>query len=192
MIVVISGASGAGKTTIAKYILQVFINARMLESHTVRLARESDALGEYVYISKLKFFVLWLFRFFLWTVKIHGINYGTAKLSVLAAALKKSSIFLMVLTPFVLEKLNRFARRQGIDILYFYILSPGPEVLRERLLKRGDKPEEVERRVQDCLDWDEKVKAMTDIPFIFLRNEGDITEAANTVIAHLIEETTSS
>lgn len=187
MIVTISGVSGTGKTTIAKTILEVFLNSRMLESYTVRLARGSDAPGEYIHVSKFKFFILRFFGFFLWTVNIHGINYGTAKISILATVKEKNAIFLMILTPAVLSKLRKFTVKYGVDVLCFYILSPDPESLRKRLLKRGDKPEDVERRIHDCLNWDEKIRTRADIPFIFIKNEGDITEAANRVFGHLIE-----
>jgi len=183
MIVTISGASGAGKTTIAGWLLRLLPNSGMVPSHTTRSSRPSDIGGEYIHISKFIFWLFNIFRFFIWTVHPYGHNYGTAKRSV-NKALRDNTCFGIMLLFDTVDKLRSYARKRGEEnqVISFYIISPPIEVLRERLIGRGENPESVERRLSDCQRQDEEA-IKSDIPYIFVRNDEEI----DLVVAHVMK-----
>lgn len=56
MILTLTGASGAGKTTIARILLKELpLDVMMVPSYTTRKPRESDIEGECKYVSELRF-----------------------------------------------------------------------------------------------------------------------------------------
>lgn len=195
MIVVICGVSGAGKTVIVSSLLQVFPNSGRIESYTVRLKRETDPQGEYIHVSDEEFKALDSSGFFLWKVGPFGSKYGTAKSSIKSAAEKKSRISFITLIPniIIFDLLEKFTDSLGgVDIMYCYILSPGPDIIRKRLSKPGRDNEDMEKRIKECANWDDWAKReyLTGrIPFIFVSNdkEGDITEPANFILNSIME-----
>lgn len=183
MILTLTGASGAGKTTIAKELLEKLpINAQMVPSYTTRKPRDSDLPGEYKYISKLRFWFLKNFRVFLWTVYPHGNSYGTTKRWV-TRALRGDDVYIMLLFSDGLMALNSFAEKKGYRerIFSFYVIAPPREILRERLQNRGDKKDEVEKRLEDCIRWDSEAKK-SGISYEFVKNNGTIESVTEEVI----------
>lgn len=193
MIVVICGVSGAGKTTIVDGLLELLPVGRRIESYTTRPSRKTDPSGEYVYISEEEFERLDSIRFFLWTVGPFGSKYGTARSSVKAAVGKKNGIDVMTVVPETAVLLKNFTDSLGgVDIMYFYILSPGLDILRRRLSKPERSNEDIEKRIRECInldDWAKKEYLAGRIPFIFLTNdkEGDIIEPINYIFSAIIE-----
>src|SRR3989344_6825726 len=169
MIITISGASGAGKTTIEKSLLNKLNNAEVVVSITTRDRRENDNPNEYKYISKLWFRLLDKLGSFLWTVNIHGNWYGTLKSSVKKALKQYDKISLMILVPDRVKNLLDYARERGSEefVLSFYILSPSSEILKKRLQDRGDSEFEIAKRIKDCEKWDAEALA-SDLPYIFV------------------------
>lgn len=176
MILTLTGASGSGKTTIAEELLKEFpIESQLVPSYTTRKPRDTDLPGEYVYIGKFKFWLMDLLGIFIWTVYPHGNNYGTTKLWVKRALRNDNLVYIMILTPDAVKKLNSFAEKLGYfeQVFCFYILSPPREVLRERLKKRGDSEEEVEKRLANCSKWDWEAFG-SGIRYEYLRNDKEV------------------
>lgn len=182
MILTLTGASGAGKTTIAKELLEKLpIDAQVVPSYTIRKFRKprpTDISGEYKYVSGLRFWFLKTIGAFCWTAYPHGNSYGTTKRWVTRALQDDDVIYIMILTPDAIKTLKRFAERKGLfgQVYSFYVYSPPQEVLRQRLEKRGDSAEEVAKRLADCLRWDQNVLS-SGISYEFVRNDGNIEEA---------------
>ncbi|OGM98644.1 MAG: hypothetical protein A2915_02275 [Candidatus Yanofskybacteria bacterium RIFCSPLOWO2_01_FULL_41_34] len=182
MILTLTGASGAGKTTIAKKLLKnLTIDAQMVPSYTIRKFRKprpTDIPGEYKYVTRLWFWFLEKIGAFLWTVHVHGNSYGTTKRWVVRGLRDDNTIHIMILLSDAIKTLREFAEEKGLlDQVYsFYICSPPQEVLRVRLEKRGDSQGEVKKRLADCLKWDQNALS-SGISYEFVKNDGEIREA---------------
>lgn len=186
MILTLTGASCAGKGFIASKLLKRLPNAKLIPSHTTRGKEDRDLPGEYVYLTSEEFKALKDARAFLWHVSAHGNEYGTM-LALLDEAFKQEDrIFIMMLVNAV-DKLIAHARPKNKEneILSFYILS-NRNVRRERFAKRGDKPEDIERRLRDCEMWDEAA-LQSKVPYIFIENNSDIVLPVDEIV-ELVKE----
>lgn len=193
MILTLTGASGAGKTTIAGELLRELpIDAQMVPSYTIRKLRKprpTDLPGEYRYVSRFWFWLLKTIGAFLWTVYPHGNSYGTTKRWAAKALKDDDTVYIMLLFSDAVKKLNNFAEKIGCSNRVFscYVLSPSQEVLRNRLTTRGDKEEEVEKRLKDCIKWDSE--AMTSgIPYEFVKNDDTIKSVTEEVVGRFIQK----
>lgn len=167
MIWTITGPSASGKTTLVKNLLAAVPSARPLQSATTRAPRPSDAAGEYEYLSSAEFDTALREGAFLWSVSPHGNLYGTRKKAINEAIFL--GIHLSILVIEAVEMLRTHAREAaGEDaIRSIYIDIADTDELRRRITGRGDTPEEIERRLKECLDWNERAKR-SGIPFYFL------------------------
>jgi len=183
MILTLTGASGAGKTTITNLLLSRLPNAKRIASHTTRSHRETDPLGEYIYLNSSEFMKMDMNGEFLWTVKVHGDYYGTAVKLVDEALNDGDTVYIMVLVKVSISILTSYAQAmaKANRVKSFYILSPGAEVLRGRLEKRGDDKETIERRLIGCAEWDSAAKR-SNILFIFLKNDKELGETVDEII----------
>lgn len=172
-IITISGPSGSGKTTLADHLLSLGPQYRMIESATTRPPRERDRPNEFLYLAQEEFNQMEHEDKFLWvTPPIHGTRYGTLRESV-EKALKGSNISIMVITIECLPLLSLHATKDVRSIVGLYILSPGEETLRLRMNRRGDNPQEIEKRINECRDWDTRAIKLNEIaPFNFIHNTG--------------------
>ena len=160
----ISGASASGKTSVARELLSFLPDARMLLSFTTRTPRPSDVPGEYRYVSEEAFAELEKESAFLWSVSVHGNRYGTLKESVHTAL--AGGIHIAILTILAAEHLAAFlaAHAAGTQFLPFYLRTGDERLLEERLRKRGDSPEDIRIRIEECQDWNMRA-ARSSFPF---------------------------
>lgn len=172
-IITFTGASGAGKTTVARALLAQKSTLKILTSTTTRKKRESDLAGEYEYVRPAKFRTMQKKNAFLWTVETHGFSYGTRRDFVDAALNDSSHIYLMLLVPDILPILRDYAHGR---IRHFFLTIPDPEVLRARLVGRGDGEGAVARRLADCKTWEQEARDSS-TPYIFVANDGTVDEA---------------
>ncbi len=189
MILTLTGASGAGKTTIARSLLgELPLDVMMVPSYTTRKPRDTDIEGEYKYVSELRFRFLKKINSFLWTVYPHGNSYGTTTRWVTKALRDDNTAYIMILTPDAVAKLMSFAEKVSCadKIFSFCVLSPTQEILRKRLMARGDKEEEIERRLADCVEWDYKAKT-SGIPYEFVENNDTVESVTKEIVVHFLE-----
>lgn len=180
-IITLTGSSGAGKTTIAAHLLTALPTLKLIVSLTTRAARPSDLPGEYqCNLTSKEFSDRAVRNEFLWNVRAHENYYGTLRSSV-DDALKASHPSLMLLVPHVLVLLHRYAPNQ---VTSFYISAPPEEELRRRLKKRGDKADDIEKRIAECVPWDIEA-ATSKIPYLFVRNNGAIEKPVQAILNYL-------
>ena len=180
----ISGASGAGKTTLMEALIERYPERfHRFQSVTTRTLRPTD-MDSYISITPEEFTAWEKAGKFAWTLDVHNTRYGTTKESIDEAIRdKRASIF--VIAPDIVEKLEDIVGKDKIFAVY--VLSCTPEALRRRLLERGDAEGVIERRINDCLLWDARAQQSA-VPFRFVENSGTVDELVNNVLKLLIED----
>jgi len=182
-----TAASGTGKTSAIKYLLDFHSVFRLLPSYTTREWREGDLDGEYVYLSIGEFSKMESNYDFHWTTEPHEdkdgniIRYGTTHYS-LKKALKLPNYSLMSAVHDVMGKLSRYAKDA---LLPFYIIPPEEQILRQRLKNRGDAEDSIEKRILDCKDWYDEAKS-SGFPYTYITSNSTIKESAEQVIDKLL------
>lgn len=168
MLVSITGPSGVGKTTLLHNLIKKLPEARPLISYTTRDPRPSDEPGEYAYVSKEEFDTIAASGAFLWEAHTYVNRYGTKKEDVDRAL--AGGFYLPVLVIDAVKKLDEYARSAGKvhEVRHLYILIEDIDELRNRLMERGDSPEEREARIKECLHWNEQARA-SGVPFIYIQ-----------------------
>lgn len=182
MILTISGASGSGKTTIARALLGYLPNAKFLHSYTTRSPRPTDIPGEFTYLDRPTFESMRQTDEFIWAADFGETSVGT-RVSDLDKALKdKNKLWITVLIPDVLPRLFAYAKqiKKENSIRSIYIKSECDEILRDRMLKRGDAESQVEERLKLCRTFDDEAKYIK-IPFIWIKNDKTIQNAIEEV-----------
>ncbi|MDO8676062.1 MAG: AAA family ATPase [Candidatus Azambacteria bacterium] len=173
VILTITGASGVGKTTIIKKLLETRPDVKLIKSWTTRGPRESDLPGEYEYnvpAEEMQILEKDFFKIF----NAHGNSYGTLKKSVVEAFLD-SEPRILILVPEAVEAIRDYFSKYDVyleRIVSFYVLSPGEEELRRRLSGRNET--DIQKRIDDCKKWDDAAIA-SDIPYIFLSNNKSVS-----------------
>ncbi len=135
---VLSAPSGAGKTTVARLLLERVDNLALSVSHTTRVPRESEKNGvNYHFISDD------IFRkmadggeFIEWAI-VHGNRYGTSYKSI-SDFLEAGGDILLDIDVQGADTL----RRKGVKLCSILLKPPSMEELERRLKARGDEPEE--------------------------------------------------
>lgn len=179
MIVTLTGASGVGKSSIVKKLLEKISGSGLIISNTSRKHRDNDLPGEYRYLIKKEMEEMNCQNKLLWLVDNHGDYYGTATSDVVEIADFPDKIFFMILSAGVLDILKSFAKDLGIKVVSIYVLAPPEEILRERLRKRGDSEIGINKKIEDCRDWDSGAMANRHLYDYFIKNDGELKDTIN-------------
>ncbi|HUQ29996.1 MAG TPA: hypothetical protein VM103_00530 [Candidatus Paceibacterota bacterium] len=180
----LTGPGGSRKTTIAERMLRRMPRTYMVESYTTRTRRESDLPGEYCYAPSDLFETMQKEGVFLWAELHLEKYYGTRTGSIDEVFMRKwDTVGIMILIPKVIPVLRE--RLASIGKLKHhvpvFIVPPPEDVLRARLLKRGDSPEDTERRIQAAVSWEQEARA-SGIPYHFISNDGDLEYAIGKIV----------
>jgi guanylate kinase len=183
MILTLSGASGTGKTTIAKALIERLPNARPLVSVTTRPPRPNDLPGDFLHVSAQAFDDMEQRAEFLWTATVGDTQYGTRRTDLQHALAHPETTWIMILVPLTVRNLrDAVAQEPGThEVRSFYILNPADNVLRARLSERGDAPEAIDARMAACADFQEKAQA-SGLPFIMIPDHDDMEEKIKTIL----------
>ncbi|MFQ5442169.1 MAG: guanylate kinase [Thermodesulfobacteriota bacterium] len=146
---IISGPSGAGKTTLYRKAIESFSDLRHSVSYTTRGPRAGDVNGvDYWFVDDAVFDAMIDNNAFLEYAHIHGKRYGTSKKDLEAILAKGLNVILEIDVQGAVHMRERLAG--GV---YIFILPPSIDVCRQRLSARGkDSPEDIEKRLQAALD----------------------------------------
>ena len=149
-IIIISSPSGAGKTTICKYLLKKMNNLDLSISYTTRPMRINEINAkDYFFIDNNKFNELDKKGIFIETAKNFNYLYGSP-LSNIHKSFKKNRNILFDIDWKGAQRLRKkFNQNQIID---FFILPPNKKELKRRLEKRGrDNKNEIKNRLSYAL-----------------------------------------
>lgn len=147
-LVVISGPSGAGKTSVCRALKQ-HPDVEFSVSATTRTRRDGERDGiDYHFLSRDDFQRRLGENQFLEWATYNGNLYGTPRWP-MDQALSRGKTFLVEIEV----KGTRQLRERGIEGLYVFIAPPSIDELRRRLQNRGSNdPAEIEQRVRIAVD----------------------------------------
>ncbi len=164
VLVVVSGPSGVGKSTLCKNIVTRLPSATLSVSYTTRSPRPGEREGvEYCFVDDAKFKDLVQEDAFVEWAEVYGHQYGTPKQPLLDALHKGLDVLLDIDAQGAKQIMERFA-----GAVYVFVAPPSLEILRNRLCRRAsDTPEEIQRRLHKASDEIANFKAY----HYFVRNE---------------------
>lgn len=186
MMMTLSGASGTGKTTIMRALLDRIPLARPLVSMTTRGPRPTDVAGEYRYVTSEEFEAMERRDEFLWTAGVGTTRYGTLASELHKTVEHQEIVWVTILVPERVPNIRDYARAQGQEdrIRSFYIINPPEDTLRRRMRERGDTEEKIEGRIRECRDFLERARSL-DVPFTWVEDENDLEKKIGTILRHI-------
>ncbi len=180
IVFVVSGPSGAGKTTLYKKAMSVLPNIEHSVSFTTRSPRPGEVNDrDYTFINRDEFIAMVHAGEFAEWAEIHGELYGTSKKRLKEIADSGVDAILDIDVQGAVQLKEKF--KGGI---YIFILPPSLEVLRERLEKRMvNEKEEIEKRLEVAV---EEVKRYREYDYVIVNRvlENAFRELESIIIAN--------
>ena len=178
---VLSSPSGAGKTSIARYILDKDKNIKLSVSLTTRKKRKNEKAGiDYDFISKDVFETKIKNNFFLEWATVFGNYYGTSRVKV-QKTLKDGND---VLFDIDWQGTQQLSDNKDFDLVTIFILPPSKTVLEKRLNNRAqDSKIEVIKRMSQASD---EISHYMEYNYIVINN--NLEDASNQVLSILKAE----
>jgi len=178
---VLSSPSGAGKTSIARYILDQDKNIKLSVSLTTRKKRKNEKAGiDYDFISKDVFKTKIKNNFFLEWATVFGNYYGTSREKV-QKTLKEGND---VLFDIDWQGTQQLSDNKDFDLVTIFILPPSKTVLEKRLNNRAqDSKIEVIKRMSKASD---EISHYMEYNYIVINN--NLEDASNQVLSILKAE----
>ena len=178
---VLSSPSGAGKTSIARYILDKDKNIKLSVSLTTRKKRKNEKAGiDYDFISKDVFEKKIKNNFFLEWATVFGNYYGTSREKVQTTLQEGND----VLFDIDWQGTQQLSDNKDFDLVTIFILPPSKTVLEKRLNNRAqDSKIEVIKRMSQASD---EISHYMEYNYIVINN--NLEEASNQVLSILKAE----
>ncbi|MEQ1865398.1 MAG: guanylate kinase [Micropepsaceae bacterium] len=179
MMLVLSSPSGAGKTTLAKRLLETDPNFTMSVSVTTRPKRPSEVHGQdYVFVTQAEFAQKTQRGELLEHATVFGNSYGTPREPV-EQALAQGRDILFDIDWQGTQQLKEKARE---DVVSVFILPPSRAELERRLRSRAQDPAEVV--AQRMAKANDELSHWAEYDYVVVNNDIRIAEAK---IAHIVE-----
>ena len=178
---VLSSPSGAGKTSIARYILDKEKNIKLSVSLTTRKKRKNEKAGiDYDFISKDVFETKIKNNFFLEWATVFGNYYGTSRQKVQKTLQEGND----VLFDIDWQGTQQLSDNKDFDLVTIFILPPSKIVLEKRLNNRAqDSKIEVIKRMSQASD---EISHYMEYNYIVINN--NLEDASNQVLSILNAE----
>ena len=172
---VLSSPSGAGKSSIAKKILNKDENIRLSISYTTRKKRKDEVKGkDYNYITIKEFKEKIKANYFLEWAKVFDNYYGTPRNLVQ----DKISNGIDVLFDIDWQGTQQLSENDGFDLVSIFILPPSKKILETRLKTRAqDSTFEVIKRMSQASD---EISHYMEYSYVIVNN--DLENASNQVL----------
>ena len=176
----ILGPSAVGKDTMINRLKTKFPNViYKLPSYTTRPKRNGEIEGvDYYFLTKEEFFKL-KNEGKLFGIQEYNNNFYASNKSKLEEALENKDK--VIILNYNIETAN--AVKDDLDFNYVAILPPSESALKERLIKRGTKDEEIEKRMEKSI---KEMQLINEANYINYRLVNNIEEEAyNKLESHL-------
>ena len=181
MMFVLSSPSGTGKTTLAKKIAKSNANFSISISHTTRKPRPNEINGkDYYFVSMKEFEDLIKKNNFFEYANIFDNRYGTSKKPVLELLSRGKD----VLFDIDWQGTKQLNENKDLSLVTFFILPPNRKILKERLLNRHERQEEiVEKRMNK---FSEEVSHWNEYNYVVVND--DLDECYNKILSIINSE----
>ncbi|EKN00569.1 guanylate kinase [Acidocella sp. MX-AZ02] len=141
----LAAPSGAGKTTLSRALLEIDDQLSLSVSVTTRERRPGEKEGKhYFFITQDRFDEMVEQSELLEYARVFGRSYGTPRQPVEAALQEGRDVMFDI----DWQGFRQLRASLGEDVVGVFIKPPSLEVLHNRLVKRGDTPEQVAHRMQ--------------------------------------------
>ncbi|NPA13219.1 MAG: guanylate kinase [Aquificae bacterium] len=141
---ILSSPAGGGKTTISNLLTQEIPNLKRIITCTTRPPREGEKNGvDYIFLSKSEFETKIGEGGFLEYATVHGNYYGTPRESV-ERELSQGNDVLLVIDVQGMKQI----KEKITDAVSIFLMPPSVEELINRMGKRGDSPQEIQKRLE--------------------------------------------
>jgi guanylate kinase len=176
--IILSSPSGAGKTTIAKAILQQRKDIGYSVSCTTRQPRAGEVEGQdYYFLSRAEFLRRMEQGAFAESAEVHGNLYGTLKEEIQRVLSSGRHVMMDVDIQGA-----ALLRRSFPSVVTIFILPPSGEVMLDRLRKRKTEgTEAIVRRLESAL---QELQAVEDYEYVVVN---DVLEAAIRRVSAIID-----
>lgn len=166
VMLILSSPSGAGKTTLAKALLESDSKIKLSISVTTRPKRENEAHGkDYYFITNKEYETMLEKNMFLEHAEVFGYYYGTPKKGTEKLLESGSDIIYDIDWQGALELMKDHRE----DVASIFILPPSIKILEERLLKRNlDDKETIKKRLAGAK---EEISKSTYYDYIIVNHE---------------------
>ena len=180
IIVILSSPSGTGKTTLVK-ILAEKKNFFISISHTTRKPRSNEINGkDYYFVSMVEFEDLIKKNNFFEYANIFDNRYGTLKKPVLELLSRGKD----VLFDIDWQGTKQLSKNENLSLVTFFILPPNRKVLKERLLNRHERQEEIVKKRMN--KFNEEVSHWNEYNYVVVND--DLNECYNTILSIIMSE----
>jgi len=181
-VVIVSGASGAGKGTVISKLKEYRDDFVLSISTTTRPSRGENVVGEhYQHVTAEEFHQMVSEGAFLEWAEVHGHLYGTRRAWVEEKLMEGWVVMLEIDVQGGLQIMER-----KIDQTSVFVTPSKREVAHERLRRRKtESKEDIERRIRNS-DWE--YAQMNRFDYLLINDSGKLDEAAATLSAILTAE----
>ena len=180
LLVVVSGPSGVGKSTLCKTMISNVPKTRLSISCTTRQPRPAEQEGvDYYFLSEDRFREMIQHDDFVEWAEVYGKLYGTPKQQLTQTMDQGIDVLLDIEAQGARQIMDRYA-----GAVYVFVAPPSLDSLRTRLYRRaGDSAEEIQRRLQKAQDEIANYRSY----HYLIRNE-DLLEASQELKAIILAE----
>jgi len=145
LLVVISGPSGVGKSTVVRRLFKIHPDLKMSISSTTRPPRPGEVHGQhYFFITQEEFDLRVKQNQFLEWAKVHGCYYGTPR-SFIEEKLTRGEIVVLEVDVQGASSIKRIVEEGKLKAaaVFIFLIPPSVDILAFRLKKRKTEDEEV-------------------------------------------------
>jgi len=176
LLYILSSPAGGGKTTIANILLSKIENLKRVITYTTREKRPNEIDGvDYYFVGKDNFEELIKENAFLEYAIVHDNYYGTPKKETLELLREGYDLLLVIDVQGYLQIKQNFKEVVGI-----FILPPSIDELINRMRKRGETEEEINKRLKTA---EKEIPQWKNYDYIIINeNLDDAVEKAKSII----------
>lgn len=194
LLLILTGVtSAAGKDSVMKALLQMFPQMERIVTANTRPIRPGEIEGvDHYFKTKQQFSLMRKRGDFIEWIEFAGNFYGTPKSELEKVLQGKLAVWRI--DPTMALKVQQaledlFGKNNGREIwqgsLTVFIDVPDKQTLKNRMVKRGANPMEIESRLDEV--WKERNKLIDQFDHVVVNKDGKLTETINQV-AKLIED----